>query len=331
MHYNIGNEDHKLEKAVNLVVILLIVSLAIFVLIALLGNYSKIIGYIRSANLFFILLAILSVFFGYILRFFKWSYYLRKLNIKIKLLDNLATYLSLYAMNLTPGKLGRLLNAFIVKRLSNASSTEAASAIIMDIYTDFMGAAVLGIVLAIVLAPGYYYIITVALIDIALISPYFILINNYTFSKIRKYIGRIRYVKRFRSIIIRYIIHQEKLNTIDTYITSIIFTVPAYLLNSFSLYFAFRALGINSSIFKSSFVFTFAQLIGMVTGVPGNLGFTDISLVKLSQSLLSLSYNTAAAATIISRIASLWFGVVLGLILLTYLVRKSARSRARFR
>ena len=62
--------------------------------------------------------------------------------------------------------------------------------------------------------------------------------------------------------------------------------------------------------------FNMSTVVGAVVATPGGLGGVESSLAALSMQLLDLSRPAAAAAALVIRFATLWFGVVIGLICL---------------
>src|SRR5208283_1208379 len=111
------------------------------------------------------------------------------------------------------------------------------------------------------------------------------------------------------------------LNNLKVYLISVLFTLPAEFFCSLSLYFSLRSVGIVPALSKSVLIYEVAQLFGMVSTLPGNIGVTDGSLVALIGSILNLSSSVSSAATILARSSSLWFGVVLGAVFLFWTLR----------
>jgi uncharacterized membrane protein YbhN (UPF0104 family) len=88
-----------------------------------------------------------------------------------------------------------------------------------------------------------------------------------------------------------------------------------------------------STLSIAIFVLSFSTVIGAVTALPGGLLATDASIIGMLVLLLDMDTNTAAAATLLIRFATLWFGVGLGFIvwlvsrnLLTFQVSPSTPS-----
>jgi len=69
------------------------------------------------------------------------------------------------------------------------------------------------------------------------------------------------------------------------------------------------------SVFAAFFVYCFSTILGAVAMLPGGLGVTDGTIAGLLK-LLSIESGTAAFATILIRVVTLWFAVIIGLIFL---------------
>jgi uncharacterized protein (TIRG00374 family) len=62
------------------------------------------------------------------------------------------------------------------------------------------------------------------------------------------------------------------------------------------------------------FTLSFSIVIGAASALPGGLGAAEASIAGMLALLLSLSADVSAAATLLIRFATLWFGVALGLV-----------------
>jgi uncharacterized protein (TIRG00374 family) len=62
------------------------------------------------------------------------------------------------------------------------------------------------------------------------------------------------------------------------------------------------------------FVLSFSIVIGAASALPGGLGAAEASIAGMLVLLLGLSADVSAAATLLIRFATLWFGVMLGLV-----------------
>jgi uncharacterized protein (TIRG00374 family) len=59
----------------------------------------------------------------------------------------------------------------------------------------------------------------------------------------------------------------------------------------------------------------------MVSTLPGSIGVADATIVTLTSSTFGISSALSSAATIMARIATLWFGVIIGVIFLIHTMK----------
>jgi uncharacterized protein (TIRG00374 family) len=79
------------------------------------------------------------------------------------------------------------------------------------------------------------------------------------------------------------------------------------------LYLTVAAFGYSMGLPEATFIYAFATFFGAITLLPGGLGVTEGSLTGLAI-LHGVPKDAASAATIIIRVATLWFAVALGLL-----------------
>jgi uncharacterized protein (TIRG00374 family) len=90
-------------------------------------------------------------------------------------------------------------------------------------------------------------------------------------------------------------------------------------------YFTLVGLGLDQGgdlMLHAAFILPIATLASAVLFTPGGLGVAEGSIQALCQTLLDMSKSGAAVATLIIRIGTLWFGVIVGLIAFAILSRR---------
>jgi uncharacterized protein (TIRG00374 family) len=83
-----------------------------------------------------------------------------------------------------------------------------------------------------------------------------------------------------------------------------------------AFYLVLTGLGVpggSETLSLAVFILAFSTVIGAVSALPGGLGAAEASIAGMLAILLGLASDTAAAATLLIRFATLWFGVGLGL------------------
>lgn len=296
----------------------LIASFAVFIIVAFFGGFSSVIQTIKSANLYLYFFAFVCVFLGLMVRYGKWGYYMHTLGIKVRQSKSFLIYLSAYAMDITPGRVGRIVAAYTLKKITKIKFMTIVPIVTMDLFTDFFGFAILAFVTALYVRR---YLLYVLVFDLVLIIPFVLVINPWIFNYIKTRRKKGYLLRKLERHGRNYYMSQNRLNRPWIYLGSLAFTVPADILNSMGLYFSLLAVGVKPQAVVSLFIFATSQIFGMVSTLPGSIGIADATLVALIKAMLGLNSTVSSAVTIMARIATLWFGVILGMIILVYTLR----------
>lgn len=309
---------HRVSQIRHALFYVLAFSFAIFVIIAGLAilneGVSAFVKTVESINIGYYLLALLILFIGYAVRFPKWEIYLHRLGIKVKRGRSFLVYLSMYSMDITPGRWGRAVVGVTLNRLTGAHFGRTFPAIVADIFTDFLGFVILAVMALLLIR---MYVLPSLIAAVLLLLPFVFMYHRKPFELIKGKLSRFAFLKKFFEVGDLYFKYNRKLGG-DVYLYSLGYTIPAMFLNSLSFYFIILAFGIHVSIAYFPlvvFIFTSSTLFGMITGVPGTLGVTDaILLGDLVAFLgpLGVTFGIASVITIFARIANIWFVQLFG-------------------
>ena len=301
------------------------VSALVFLAIVVLAIYNEGAGKLWNAflsvNLFWFTLSFVTVFASYAMRFPKWEQYLKKLKVYVPRVKNFFIYMSMYSMDITPGRWGRGVASFTINRVTGAKFARTFPAVVADIFTDFLGF----VILTLAAAPLFYVSITtspallksftstftiVFIFIILLLLPFAFIYSRRAFKWFRARIGHIKFLRPiFDSGDLYY--RNIKLLDSSVYVYSMLFTIPSMFLNGLALYFMILAFGVSLSptyIPAVLFIFTSSLIIGIVTGLPATLGITDFLLLGyLTLFFPAIDFGTASLITIFFRVATVWF------------------------
>lgn len=308
----------KLVRAArNFVIVMLTLSIAVILGIAIFseGGLLDVLGTIATMNPLLFAAAIGSVFLGYMMNFFKWRYYLHVLKIRLPLRKNFAIFMSLYAMELTPGRIGRVVSAYTVKRVSRKKFMAVLPIVSIDIFSEYLGFMVLSIAIGILFPSSLLFIVPVA---IALALPFLFIMSPWLFNLLKRKIVYGRFAELLSFYGEEYFAAQSKVSNRRVYGVSMLFSIPGAIFNALALYLVLIGLGIKAAVLNSFLVYVLSTLIGYISFIPGAVGSTDLSMLALITSTFSTDGTMAAAATILTRIATLWFAVAIGTAFLFY-------------
>lgn len=259
-------------------------------------------------------LLLLLSFLNYFSRFFKWDYYLSVIDIKIKKIDSLSIFMSGLIMSVTPGKMGELLKAVLVKEINNTPISKTAPIIFAERVTDFLSLLIISIIGAYTYDYGGSVTIVVALFFLVVI----LIISNRSIAiPILNFFERISFLKR----------HLTNIHTAYESSYKLFRPKPLFLMTLLSLLsWGFECLGyyiilinfdIDFGILWASFSYCFSTIVGAISMLPGGLGLTEGSLTYL---LLQhdVSKDIAVTTTFLVRVVTLWFAVFIGIISVSF-------------
>ncbi|MBN8569673.1 MAG: flippase-like domain-containing protein [Ignavibacteria bacterium] len=298
----------------------------IFLGISLYADFDKLLGALGKFNwLYFPLILGLS-FLNYVARFYKWEYYLKILKIKVAPLLSFKIFLSAFVMSVTPGKMGEVLKSYLLKEETGTPVAKSAPIIIAERITDFISIIIICIMGAYVFDYGRAIIIGVGIFFIAVTL---ILSFKKLSLRIINSLEKIKFIsKHVHKIHIAYeSIYQ--LVKIKPLVIAILMSLVAWGFECGGFYFVLKIFSstsnIETSLLTASFIYCFSTLVGAIAMLPGGLGATEATLTGLLI-ILKIPKDVSAASTIIIRVATLWFAVVVGIIAV-YFYNKHSKHR----
>lgn len=261
---------------------------------------------------------------NYWLRFIKWNYYLNLLSITVPLKRNISIFLSGLSMVITPGKVGELLKAYLLKQSQGIEMSKTAPIVIAERLTDL-------IALLILMSLGLSYqkeLLWTTLIIGAFILILLVIVGSKRFSlPIIRSFGRISFLSKITA----------KLESF--YESSAILLKPkalAYAITLSIISWFFECLGTylilggfpntHVPLLLATFIYSASTVGGLPT--PGGIGLTDSGMVGLMSYLVKLSRPIAAAATLLVRLSTLWFAVIVGVLALLILRKEIGLSNS---
>ena len=125
----------------------------------------------------------------------------------------------------------------------------------------------------------------------------------------------------------------ERLLLVGTVALMTLLSVGSWFFEVLAFYLTVIGLGVDASVdtlLKAAFILPIATLAAAIVVIaPGGLGVAEGLLTTLSISLFGLPKGPATVATVIIRIATLWFGVAVGLVSFGILTRRLAKQGKR--
>lgn len=280
--------------------------------VTFLADFRAVAGALAEFDIRYLPLILGLTFVNYLLRFVKWQYFLRQLDININRKDSFRIFLSGLAMSVTPGKVGELLKALLLKELKGVPVSRSAPIIFAERFSD--GIAM--ILLALAGMAIFEYGKQVLVITIVMVAVIVLLIQSPALGRRAIALaGRLPVLNRFEQVLHRLFDSTNRLLRPQALAYSVLLGTISWFFESIAFYFVFIGLGYEISLLAATFTLSFSSVVGALSMLPGGLGAAEGSIMAILL-FLGVPKSIAGVATILIRFCTLWFGVLVGLMAL---------------
>ena len=263
---------------------------------------------------------------NYLSRYARWDRYIRSLHReRVPAGTHVIIYFAGFALTTTPGKAGEAIRSVLLKRYYAVDYAKSLSALFVERLMDLL--SVLIIVILVMPSMTDSNLRTAAVLLASIIIVTLPLLHHRGFlaaltRRARRLPGRVRRLALHTLALIKS--SASLLKNRNLY-TGLALGIAAWTFEGIGLYLIADALQLDIAVGTAIGIYGVATLIGALSMVPGGLGGTEISMVALL-SAAGADHATATAATLICRIASLWFAVGLGFVSLAWLAQHGMRG-----
>lgn len=247
---------------------------------------------------------------NYFFRFWKWDYYTRALDMHPGRATNAIIFFTAFTMAVTPGKFGEVLKSYLLKRVNGTPISKSAPIVIAERLTDFIG-----LVLLLILGAWMFGIARGAVLAFALFFSAVTVLLAWR----RGALAIIGWMARL-PLLRRYASHgADAYESMHAMLRpgplgiAVLLSVVAWFFECLGYWIILHVFDAPPTVLKATFIYAFSTVVGAVSMLPGGLGTTEGSLTGLSQ-LAGVTRDVAVASTFIIRVATLWFAVLLGIV-----------------
>ena len=302
----------------NRVILSLLFALVVFVTLAFYADAPRLLAAFEKFDWQFLPLALGVTLLNYLLRFARWHYYLAVLDIKnIARRDSFLIFLSGFSLTMTPGKLGELLKSLLLKSKCNTPLSYSAPIIAIERITDALGMVILA-------AAGLAFFPQFgigALAAIIIITVIFVIAVQQRALAEKIFVAgtRVRLLARFVNVARNLYESAYLLLQFKPLVIAIGIAVAAWFAECVAFFFVLQGIGLTPSpllLLQATFIYAAASLFGAAMMTPGGLGATEGGMALLLEQIVAVARESAVAATLIVRLCTLWFAVLLGVIAL---------------
>ena len=267
-------------------------------------------------------LACLLAATNYAVRFLRWQYYLRKVGVTtVGTRDSLQVFLAGFALTITPGKLGEAVKAVLLRASHRIQMAKTAPIVIAERVTDLVALLLLALVGVFKYNVNPRFLIAGA----ALVVAGLVVVSVDPVAKAAIAIaGRLPLLRRFAHRFDDAHAHTAILLAPGPLVVATTLATVAWFFECLAFWVVIGGFpDAQIDLRGATFVYAVTTIGGALTFLPGGLGATEVGMLALLVGRFHIGSGTAAAATFVTRVATLWFAVALGLpALLLYARRK---------
>ena len=253
---------------------------------------------------------------NYAVRFLRWHWYLRYLGEQIPWSRHFTYYVAGFAFTTTPGKAGEAIRSLYLNR-HGVPWSQSLAALFAERLLDLAAIAILTIAAAWSFSSARW---PVAIALIGVLAALTLLHHPRLDSLLTRLTTQRNWPKFTRGIThLRALLHDSaQLLQPKPRHLGLLLGLIAWGAEGIGFFVILHALDVPISLGLAIGIYAAGILAGALSFIPGGLGSTEAVMVLLL-SLTGVETPTALAATLLCRLATLWFAVVLGLAALGWL------------
>jgi uncharacterized protein (TIRG00374 family) len=287
---------------------------------------------------------------NYLFRFAKWQYYLRLLDVNtwplaphaaaprpgetaarphLSLFDSLLVFLAGFSLTVTPGKVGEVLKSYLLQESHNEPMARTAPIVFGERLTDLIGLLLLALLgVSSWMSASQRYLVAVGFavcagLVVAVVSRPLVLWGLGIVQRLlprrltAKLVPKLRELYESAYALVRP----------GPLLLCTALSIGAWFCECLAFYLVVHgcADGGQASLLLCTFIYAMMTVAGALVFVPGGLGVTEGGMVLLLAQLATMSNSSAVVATLVIRVQTLWFAVLLGVVALLAYARRQHR------
>jgi len=286
----------------------------VLIVIAWLADVRAIAGDLRSFRWGLAPLILAGTLFNYTLRFFKWHYYLGLVGGgRLSRGESARLFVAGFPLALSPGKVAEALKAVWLEQRAGVPVARALPVVAAERVSDGMAVLVLSSI-GVLTYPRYwpgFAALWAVLVGIVLVAQ-FPGIGLSIADRLESWRPAGRLARPLRELLTgAYVLFRPR-----ALLTAVSLGTVAWFGEGVSFFLILVGLGQPATtevLALAVFVLAFSTAVGAASTMPGGLGAAEASIAGMLSLVAGYPLDVAAAATLLVRFATLWFGVALGL------------------
>ncbi|MDH4234202.1 MAG: flippase-like domain-containing protein, partial [Gallionella sp.] len=289
-------------------------SAAGYLVFSIWGGWHEVVAAIVRVGFVGIGIALALSLVNYGVRFMRWQKFLALLDHHVYWLESLRIYIAGFGLTILPGKAGETIRSVFLKH-HGVPYPQSLAAFFSEHFSNLISVLLLVGIGLWVYPPAK----PMALILAALILAGLVILQQTRWLCVLKVFAHGKLPARpanFVTSAVDIVLHSGRCFRLPMLLYGIALGLIAWGAEGVAFYYIMHVLGSDISLQTALFIYSFSMLVGALSFLPGGLGGTEATMVALLM-LNGTGQPEAVAATVLIRLATLWFAVGLGIMALT--------------
>ncbi len=300
-----------MERLKKNLVLALGLGVAVYLVLAVLSDLEDLSSALSNFRLSLVPVIFGLVALSYVVRFVRWSYYLRLLKATMQLRPNVAIFAAGLSMTISPGKLGEVLKSVFIKQVNGAPIARTAPAVVAERATDGTGMIAWGLMGALAFSFG----LEALLLFLAIAAAGIAVLRSKRLSLLaERVLLRVPLLNRLAPHVGDFHGASNELLATRPLIVGTAISFCSWGLEILAVYLCAVGIGAEVPFLVVVFVFVVGSFAGAFSMLPGGIGAAEAGMYGMFVGVAGLSDGVSAGLTFVIRIATLWFATLIGVV-----------------
>lgn len=264
---------------------------------------------------------------NYVIRFFRWEAYLSILDVRgVPRAESARIFTAGFVMSVTPGKVGEVLKSVLLHEAHGVPVARTAPIVVAERLTDLFALVLLVALGALALPSG----LPIAVGGAAVVGALWLTCAWRPLGELALRIAAKLPVLRKLSPKLREAYDSlQVLTRPRALLVATLLALASWGTECVALWLIARGFeGVEIGMLESTFGYSAPTIVGALAMMPGGLGVTEAGMTGVLEEVAAMSTADATATTLLVRLATLWWAVLLGVFALGAQRRALASRKA---
>ncbi len=285
------------------------------------GGWREVLAAMQRVGFFGTAIALALSLVNYGLRFVRWQKFLGLLGHHVYAPESLRIYIAGFGLTILPAKVGESIRSVFLKR-HGVSYPESLATFFSEQFSNLISMLLLVSIGLWAYPKTQPIVVILGVIIVAVL----VILQQTEWMQALELLAKRKLPARLGKLVghgIEIVLHSGRCFKLPMLLQGMALGLVAWGAEGVAFYYIMHALGSDMPLQVALFIYAFSMLVGALSFLPGGLGGTEATMVALLM-LNNVAQSQAVAATVLIRLATLWFAVALGAIALSMSDRRKS-------